>query len=107
MYNRIYSHVVNNQLLYEKQFGFQQQCSTDYAILQLTKEIYESSNENKFTFGVDHKILSKKFSYFGIKGSYVSWLKSYLENRKQFVSYSQKETKMLKGRVKIQVEGKI
>ena len=36
MYNRIYDHVTTNKLLYEKQFGFQKQCSTEYAILQLS-----------------------------------------------------------------------
>ena len=32
MYNRIYSHVQDNHLLYNKQFGFQKECSTEYAI---------------------------------------------------------------------------
>ena len=82
MYNRVYSHLINHQLLYERQFG-----STEYAILQLTKEIYESFDENKFTLGVfidlskafdtvNHKILLKKLTYFGIKGVYLDWFKS-------------------------------
>ena len=106
MYNRIYSHVTNNKLLYEKQFGFQQKCSTDYAILQLTKNIYESFDRNTFTLGVfvdlskafdtvNHKILLKKLTCFGIKGIYLNWFKSYLNNRKQFISYDKKETAML------------
>ena len=98
MYNRIYSHVQANQLLYNKQFGFQKECSTEYTILQLTKEILDSFEANQFTLGVfvdlskafdtvNHKILLTKLTYFGIEGTYLKWFKSYLENRKQFVNY--------------------
>ena len=52
MYNRVYKHVISNNLLYEKQFGFKKQCSTETAILQLSKEIYESFDKNQFTLGV-------------------------------------------------------
>ena len=106
MYNRVYSHLINHQLLYERQFGFQKNCSAEYAILQLTKEIYESFDENKFTLGVfidlskafdtvNHKILLKKLTYFGIKGVYLDWFKSYLRNRKQFISYNDKSSSIL------------
>ena len=106
MYNRVYSHLINHQLLYERQFGFQKNCSTEYAILQLTKEIYESFDENKFTLGVfidlskafdtvNHKILLRKLTYFGIKGVYLDWFKSYLRNRKQFISYNDKSSSIL------------
>ena len=43
MYNRVYLSSLNylcaNNLLYEKQFGFQKQTSTEHAILQLTDDI--------------------------------------------------------------------
>ena len=63
------------KLLYEKQFGFQQKCSTEYAILQLTKNSYEYFDTNTFTLGVfvdlskafdtvNHEILSKKLTEF-------------------------------------------
>ena len=35
-----------------KQFGFQSQNSTEYAILQLAKEIYESFGKQEYTLGV-------------------------------------------------------
>ena len=34
---------------------------------------------------VDHDILLSKLSYYGIKGKYNNWIKSYLNNRRQFV----------------------
>ena len=98
MYNKLYSHISENNLLYEKQFGFQKKCSTDFAILQLAKEIHESFEKNKFMLGVfvdlskafdtvNHDILLTKLSYLGITGNYLKWLGSYLSNRKQYVPY--------------------
>ena len=98
MYIRLYTHVTNNNLLYEKKFGFQNNCSTEYAILQLAMDIYHSFNENKFTLGVfidvskafdtvNHNILLSKLKYFGLTQGCIKWFKSYLNTRQQFVSY--------------------
>ena len=76
---------------------FKKQCSTEHAILQLTKEIYESFDKKKFTLGVfvdlsktfdtvNHEILISKLSYYGIKSTYINWFKSYLTNRKQYIT---------------------
>ena len=105
MYNRIDKHISDNLLLYEKQFGFQKGCSAEDAILQLTKEIYESFDKNKFTLGVfvdlskvfdtvNHDILLTKLASFGIKGSYIDWFNSYLSNRQQYISYDDKKSKV-------------
>ena len=98
MYNRLYTHVTSNNLLYEKQFGFQNNCSTEFAILQLTKEIYNSFNNKEFTIGVfvdlrkafdtvNHDILVKKLEYIGLANTNLKWFKDYLDNRKQSVSF--------------------
>ena len=52
MYNRLYSFLSINNLLYEKQFGFHAGHSTDHAILQLIQEIYQAFDENKYTLGI-------------------------------------------------------
>ena len=104
IYNRIDKHISDNLLLYEKQFGFQKGCSTEDAILQLTKEIYESFDKNQFTLGVfvdlsktfdtvNHDILLTKVTSFGIIGSYIDWFNSYLSNRQQYISYDDKNQK--------------
>ena len=72
-----------------------------HAILQLTKEIYESFDKKQFTIGVfldlskafdtvNHDILLNKLTSFGIQGSYIDWFKSYLHNRQQYISYDNK-----------------
>ena len=35
---------------------------------------------------VDHAILINKLYHYGIRGTALNWLKSYLSNRKQYVS---------------------
>ena len=74
-----------------KTMGFQKQCSTEHAILQITKEFFESFDTKKIVLGVfvdlskafdtvNHEILISKLSYYGIKSTYINWLKSYLTN---------------------------
>ena len=66
-------------------------------------QLYQSFNEGKFTLGifidlgkasdtVGHKILTKKLELYGIKGCNLRWFESYLSNRKQFVTYGDKQT---------------
>ena len=111
MYNRVYEHLTTNNLLYEKQFGFQKKCSTECAIIQLTKEIHESFNKNEFILGVfidlskafdtvNHDILLTKLPYNGLENRYLKWFTSYLSNRKQFVLYGDKKSSSLE-RIKL------
>ena len=41
---------------------------------------------------MDHKILTKKLELYGIKGCNLGWFESYLSNRKQFITYGDKQT---------------
>ena len=106
MYNRLYPFFRENKILYEKQFGFQANHSTDHAIVQLSSEIYESFNKKEFTLGVfidlskafdtvDHKILFKKLENYGVKDSYLKWFISYLTSRKQFIAYNRNQTDLI------------
>ena len=98
MYNRLYNHLYENNILYNKQFGFQKNTSTDHAILELVDELRQSFNENKFTVGVfidlskafdtiDHEILLHKLKHYGVNGNILKWFSNYLSNRKQYIQY--------------------
>ena len=50
--NRLYKYLIENDILYSKQFGFQNSRSTDHALVQLVDQIIESSENNKYTLGV-------------------------------------------------------
>ena len=93
MYNRIYKHLKNNNLLFDKQFEFQLNNSTKHAILQLVNDISSSFERGEYTLGVfidlpkkrdtvDHEILISKLEHYEMKGKTLKWLKSYLSERK-------------------------
>ena len=48
MCKRVYNHLDSNGLLYEKQFGFQRNNSTEHAILQLTRDIIGSFGKGEY-----------------------------------------------------------
>ena len=103
MYNRLFKRLSENSTLYKKQFGFQTSHSTEHAILLLVNQLCQSFDESKFTLGifidlskafdtVDHKILTKKLELYGIKDCNLRRFESYLSNRKQFITYGDKQT---------------
>ena len=97
MYNRIYKCFCENNIIYPLQFGFRQQYSTFYALISLTEDIRKNLNKGnigcaifvdlKKAFDtVEHDILLAKLEHYDIRDMTNNWFKSYLFNRKQFVS---------------------
>ena len=95
MYSHLYKFLVENNILYQKQFGFQNAHSTEHAILQLVNQITEAFSQGKYTLGifldlskafdtVNHNILLEKLKAYGIQSENLKWFRSYLLNRKQF-----------------------
>ena len=104
MYNRLY-----NNILYQKQFGFQNAHSTEHAILQLVNQITDAFRQGIYTLGifvdfsrlfgtVIHNILLEKLKAYGIQSENLKWPRSYLSQRQRFIPYndSKIETKIVK-----------
>ena len=103
MYNRLYKFLLENNILYQKQFGFQNAHSPEHAILQLVNQITEAFSQGKYTLGifldlskafdtVNHNILLEKLKAYGIQSENLKWFRSYLSNRKQFILYDDFKT---------------
>ena len=77
MYNRLHSYLTENNILFNKQFGFQAGHSTEHALLELVDQIGNTFNDKNYLLGiftglskafdtVDHKIFIQKLEHYGI-----------------------------------------
>ena len=84
VYKRVYGFLDANNVLYKKQFGFRKNYSTAHALLSISQKIMDALDKGKYACGVfidlqkafdtvDHKILLKKLSYYGIRGNTLSY----------------------------------
>ena len=97
MYERLYKFLEKHEILYTLQFGFRASHSINHALVSLTEAIKNSLDNRKFGCGifidlqkafdtVNHDILLMKLEHYGIRGAAQKWFKSYLSDRKQYVS---------------------
>lgn len=106
VFTRLHKFLDKYSLLTPSQYGFRPNFSTELAILELQNSIINNLSCNKQTIGLfldlskafdclNHEILLKKLSHYGIRGVPLKWFKSYLLNRKQFTSYNSVNSTML------------
>ena len=97
MFKRLYNFLETYNCIYNLQFGFREKHSTNHAILKITHEIKEAIENDNIAIGifvdlqkafdtVNHKILLGKLDYYGVKNVSNAWFRSYLSERKQYVS---------------------
>jgi len=97
VHTRLSNYLESNNRLSSSQFGFRRGHSTSHPATLLLNYISQSFNQNKHVAAVfcdlakafdtcDHKILLHTLQKKGIRGVELSWFKSYLSNRKQYVS---------------------
>ena len=77
-----------NNVLYERQFGFQPNHSTTHALLEITEKIKQDFDSGKYACGVfldlqkafdtvNHDILLKKLNHYGIRRIANNWFCSF------------------------------
>ena len=85
-----------NNVIYNKQFGFMKKHSTVHALNTAVTQIIKSLNKNDIVLGifldfskafdiVKHDILLKKLEHYGIRAKSLDLLHNYLNDRKQYV----------------------
>ena len=86
-----------NAILYEKQFGFRNNHSTNHALLEITEKNKQAGDTGQIACGVfldlqkafdtiNYIILLKKLTHYGIRGIVNKCFQSFLEDRIQFTS---------------------
>ncbi len=99
MYNRVIKFINKHDILYKYQFGFKKGHSTYMPLTIIIDKIVEALENHEHVMvlyldlakaidTVDHKILLNKLSQYGIRGKALSWFENYLNERQQFVKYS-------------------
>ena len=105
MYNRGISFLDDNTFFFKYQFGFRKFHSTYLALTVLMDKLIKSIENGDHMLGVyldfskefdtvNREILLKKINHYGIRGHALNWFRSYLESRKQFVTYDNVQSKL-------------
>jgi hypothetical protein len=102
IFNRLYFHVNNNNILTDEQYGFRK-TSTELASFNLINNLLQALNDKKLVRGifcdltktfdsVNHEILLAKLEFYGIRGTFYKLIASYLNDRYQRVIIKDKQS---------------
>ena len=97
IHKQVISFLHKQALLYQYQFGFRERHSTTLALIEIINGIKNNIDKGDITIGtyldlkkalgtVNHPILFEKLEHYGIGGMALAFFRSYLSNRKQYVS---------------------
>ena len=100
---RLLKFLEKEKMLFQGQFSFRSNHSTDFAILSIVDRVQHAIDQGDLSCGifldfskafdtVDHIILIEKLDFYGIRGIAKDWFTSYLTNRQQFVTVNDLES---------------
>ena len=107
VYDQVYAHFINQSFLFNSQYGFRKDHSTEFATLELINRLFEfldnGSNPlavfldlSKAFDTINHNILLQKLHKYGFSNIELNWFRSYLSNRLQYVSFDNLSSNMSK-----------
>ena len=96
IYNQLFLYFTKNNLLFQNQYGFRKEHSTEYAALHLVEKISNMMDQGDVPLAIfldltkafdtlDHNILLDKLMFYGIKNNALKLFTNYLAYRKQYV----------------------
>jgi hypothetical protein len=96
IYTRLYQHCIGSNILSKQQYSFTINSSTEKVTFNLLNTIYNALNNRIIVGGIfrdqkkafaclDHGILLSELNFYGIRGKFLSLIKTYLEGRYQKV----------------------
>ena len=105
VFNQVFSYFENNKLLYDSQYGYRKEHSTETACLEIIDKLNKQLDKKEIPLCIfidlskafdtlDHRILLSKLKYYGMDDISLYWFKSYLSNRHQFVEIEGYKSKL-------------
>ena len=99
MHKQLTDYLDMNHVLYPSQYGFRKKHNTNFATMDFVDSIARSVDTGEFAYGVfidlskafdtiNHKLLLKKLSHYGITDGALDWFRSYLSDRQQYVKWN-------------------
>ena len=99
MYSQLVYYFESNKLFYDGQYGFRENYSTELATLHFSDFVIKEMDVGNIPCGIfldlakafdtlDHNILFKKLTFYGLSNNAVKLIESYFCKRRQYVNYN-------------------
>ena len=103
VHKQLYEYMNQNNFLNNSQYGFRPKHATEYAAMEFVDKTMSEIENGKIPLSIfldlskafdtlDHTILLNKLHHYGIRGVYLKWFSSYLNDRIQHVTYNGKKS---------------